>query len=156
MVRTIAAAVLFGLSGSFAWAQSEAPAQSEPPALSEQYFLDRASESVTAGDFDAAAQLFQSAIIYAPHDPVPYHRLGQLYAQNGLRELAEQYFGLALTIEPVFVPALHGLALLELASGDRAGAEAQRDILLRACGASCPETAQVERALNESKGAPAN
>jgi len=46
--------------------------------------------------------------------------------------------------------------LLDLAAGNRAGAEAQRDMLLRACGATCPETAQVERALNADKGTPAN
>jgi Flp pilus assembly protein TadD len=150
MDRILAAVLVFGLSGSLAWAQSE------PPALSEQYFLDRASESVKSGDVDAAAQLFQSAIIYAPNDPVPYHRLGQLYAQSGQRELAQQYFGLALNVEPAYAPALEGLALLDLAAGNRAGAEAQHNILLRACGASCPETAQVERALNANKGAPAN
>ena len=150
MDRILAAVLVFGLSGSLAWAQSE------PPALSEQYFRDRASESVKSGDVDAAAQLFQSAIIYAPNDPVPYHRLGQLYAQSGQRELAQQYFGLALNVEPAYAPALEGLALLDLAAGNRAGAEAQHNILLRACGASCPETAQVERALNANKGAPAN
>ena len=74
------------------------------PALSEQYFLDRASESAKSGDLDAAAQFFQSAIIYAPLDPVPYHRLGQLYAQSGQRELAQQYFGLALNVEPAYAP----------------------------------------------------
>ena len=150
MDRILAAVLVVGLSGSLAWAQSE------PSALSEQYFLDRASESVKSGDVDAAAQLFQSAIIYAPNDPVPYHRLGQLYAQRGQRELAQQYFGLALNVEPAYAPALEGLALLDLAAGNRAGAEAQHNILLRACGASCPETAQVERALNANKGAPAN
>jgi Flp pilus assembly protein TadD len=149
MYRILAAVLVFGLSGSLAWAQSEPP-------LSEQYFLDRASESAKSGDVDAAAQLFQSAIIYAPNDPIPYHRLGQLYAQTGQRELAQQYFGLALNVEPAYAPALEGLALLDLAAGNRAGAEAQHNILLRACGANCPETAQVERALNANKGAPAN
>jgi len=59
-------------------------------------------------------------------------------------------------VEPAYAPALEGLALLDLAAGNRAGAEAQHDILLRACGATCPETAQVERALNADKGTPAN
>jgi Flp pilus assembly protein TadD len=150
MDRIVAAVLVFGLSGSLAWAQADSGA------LSEQYFLDRASESAKSGDLDAAAQLFQSAIIYAPNDPVPYHRLGQLYAQSGQRELAQQYFGLALNVEPAYAPALEGLALLDLAAGNRAGAEAQHNILLRACGANCPETAQVERALNANKGAPQN
>ena len=115
MDRMIAAVLVIGLSSSLAWAQSDTPV------LSEQYFLDRASESAKSGDVDAAAQLFQSAIIYAPLDPVPYHRLGQLYAQSGQRELAQQYFGLALNVEPAYAPALEGLALLDLAAGNRAG-----------------------------------
>src|SRR4029450_7809004 len=142
MDRRIAAAFVFALSSSLAWAQSESPV------FSEHFFRDQAWKSAKSGDLDAAAQFFQSAIIYAPLDPVPYHRLGQLYAQNGQRELAQQYFGLALNVEPAYAPALEGLALLDLAAGNRAGAEAQRDILLRACGATSPETAQVERALN--------
>ena len=150
MNRVVAAVLFFGLPSSLAWAQGD------PPLLNEQYFLDRASESAKQGDIDAAAQYFQSAIIYAPQNPLAYHRLGQLYAQNGQVRLAEQFFVLALNIEPAYPPALEGLALLELATGDRKGAEAQRDILLRACGATCPETAQVERALNAQKGTPAN
>jgi Flp pilus assembly protein TadD len=150
MNRAVVAALFFGLSGTFALAQSEAPV------LTQNYFLEQGSEAAKLGDLDAAAQYLQSAIIYAPHNPVPYHRLGTLYAQNGQRELAHQYFALALNIEPAFAPALEGLALLDLAVGNRAGAEAQRDILLRACGATCPETAQVERALNAVKGTPAN
>jgi len=150
MDRVIAALLLVGLSSSYAWAQSDSPV------FTEQYFLDKALESASLGDLDAAAQLFQSAIIYAPHDPVPYHRLGQLYAKSGQAQLAQQYFSLALNVEPAYAPALEGLALLDLAAGNRAGAEAQRDILLRACGANCPETAQVQRALNADKGAPPN
>ena len=153
MDRILAAVLVVACSGSLAWAQAPAPAPSDTPVLSEQYFLDRAGESAKSGDVDAAAQLFQSAIIYAPLDPVPYHRLGQLYAQSGQRELAQQYFGLALNVEPAYAPALEGLALLDLAAGNRAGAEAQHNILLRACGATCPETARVEQGL---KAMPAN
>ena len=83
----------------------------------------------------------------------PYERLGSFYADNGQTELATQFFNAALDVQPAYAPALQGLALLALAAGNRAGAEAQRDILRRACGATCPETAQVERALNESAGA---
>jgi Flp pilus assembly protein TadD len=150
MNRVITAAFLFAFSSSYAFAQ---PAS---PELNAGYLLSQSSEAAKTGDLEAAAQYLQSAIIYAPQDPVPYHRLGQLYAQSGLRELAQQYYGLALNVEPAYAPALEGLALLDLAAGNRAGAEAQRDILLRACGATCPETAQVERALNADRGTPAN
>ena len=148
MNRLLAVAVLLGVAASAAWAQDELPA------LDEAHFLQAGDEFVKRGDLDGAAQLFQSAIVYAPRDPVPYHRLGKLYAQNGQAELAHQFFGLALDVQPAYAPALEGLALLDLSVGDRAGAEAQRDLLMRACGATCPETAQVERALRGDKDVP--
>ena len=129
-------------------------AQEDVAMLDEAHFLQAGDDFAKRGDVDGAAQLFQSAIVYAPRDPVPYHRLGQLYAQNGRPELAHQFFGLALDVQPAYVPALQSLALLDLAIGDRAGAEAQRDILVRACGATCPETAQVERALRGEREVP--
>ena len=143
MNRLLTAVVFLSAATSAAWAQNESPV------LDEAHFLQAGDEFVTRGDLDAAAQLFQSAIVYAPRDPVPYHRLGRLYAQNGQAELAHQFYGLALDVQPAYAPALEGLALLDLSIGDRAGAEAQRDLLMRACGATCPETAQVEKALKD-------
>jgi Flp pilus assembly protein TadD len=148
MNRVLFALLLLGVAGSGAWAQDGINV------LDEQHFIQAGDDFIKRGDLDGAAQLFQSAIIYAPRDPVPYHRLGMLYAQNGQSELAHQYYGLALDVQPAYAPALEGLALLDLATGDRAGAEVQRDILMRACGAGCPETAQVERALRGERDSP--
>jgi len=122
----------------------------EAPSLSEPQLLTSADAAVKSGDTDSAVQLYQSAIIYSPGDPVPYLRLGELYMRQSQTELARQYFSLALDVQPAYAPALQGLALLDLATGDRAGAQAQHEVLLRACGATCPETAQVEKALNTS------
>ena len=122
-------------------------ADSESPVMDESHFLLAAETAVKDGDRDGAVQLFHSAIIYAPNDPVPYERLAELFVKNGQNELAQQFFALALDVQPAYAPALQGLALLDLATGNRAGAEAQREILMRACGATCPETAQVEKAL---------
>jgi len=133
-------------------AAAAAAAQGAEPALSENYFLKAAQDSANSGDSDAAVQLWQSAIVYAPDDPVPYQQLAEFFAHSGQNELAQQYFSLALEVQPAYAPALRGIAMLDLASGNRAGAVAQRDILLHACGASCPETAQVEKALGESGG----
>ncbi len=130
------------------------PAQASPASavqiLDEQHFLSAADEAAKRGDKDAAVQLFQSAIIYAPNDPAPYARLGNYYADQGQSELAAQFYNSALSVQPAYAPALQGLALLALANGNRAGAQVQHDILVRACGATCPETAQVEKALNDS------
>jgi Tfp pilus assembly protein PilF len=121
---------------------------SDAPLTSESAFLMAAQTAVNIGDMDSAVQLYHSAIIYAPGDPVPYERLAEFYVQGGQAELAHQYFALALDVQPAYAPALRGIALLDLAAGDRAGAQAQHEVLLHACGASCPETAQVEKALN--------
>jgi Flp pilus assembly protein TadD len=120
--------------------------------LDEAHFLAAADDAAKRGDKDAAVQLFQSAIIYAPNDPAAHERLGHYYAESGQPELAAQFYNSALSVQPAYAPALQGLALLALAAGNRAGAQAQHDILVRACGVNCPETAQVEKALNDGAG----
>ena len=122
--------------------------EADAPLTNESAFLMAAETAVNIGDMDGAVQLYHSAIIYAPGDPVPYERLAEFYVQGGQAELAHQYFALALDVQPAYAPALRGIALLDLATGDRAGAQAQHEVLLHACGAACPETAQVEKALN--------
>jgi Flp pilus assembly protein TadD len=150
MGRSLVGVVLVAVVASSAClAAANAPTiLAEEPALNESTFLLAAETAVKIGDIDGAVQLYQSAIIYAPGDPVPYERLAEFYVQGGQAELAQRFFALALDVQPAYAPALRGLALLDLAAGDRVGAQAQHEILLHACGASCPETAQVEKALN--------
>jgi tetratricopeptide (TPR) repeat protein len=135
-----------GLMSSAAWAAASAP-QSES-VLEDPHFLQAAEQAVKDGDKDGAVQLYHSAIIYAPGDPVPYERLAEFYVHDNQSELAQRFFGLALDAQPAYAPALQGLALLDIAAGNRAGAQVQHEILMHSCGASCPETAQVEKALN--------
>lgn len=134
------------LMSSAVWAAGAQEASG--PVLDESHFLQAAEQAVKDGDSDGAVQLYHSAIIYAPGDPVPYEQLAEFYVHNSQPELAQQFFALALDAQPAYPPALRGLALLDLAAGNRAGAQAQHEILLHACGTSCPETAQVEKALN--------
>ena len=140
---------VFGLVISVALAGSVGlAAAQEASTLSEPQLLRSADDAIKGGDTEGAVQLYQSAIIYAPGDPVPYQKLAELYVRQSQLELARQYFSLALDVQPAYAPALEGLALLDLATGNRAAAVAQHEVLLRACGATCPETAQVEKALN--------
>jgi Flp pilus assembly protein TadD len=131
-------------------AAAEDPAKAGAPVIfDEAYFLKAAQDAAQSGDEEGAVQLWQSAIIYAPADPLPYQRIAQFYAQQRQSELAQRYYGLALEVQPTYAPALQGLAMLDLATGDRKGAMAQREVLMHAC-ATCPETAQVEKALSEN------
>ena len=152
MVGVLAAAFLGGACG-MAWAASEPTTATPVSVLDEAHFLAAGDDASKGGDKDAAIQLYQTAIVYAPNDPVPYARLGHYYADIGQPELATQFFNSALNVQPAYAPALEGLALLALAAGNRAGAQAQHDILVRACGATCPETAMVEKAMKESPAA---
>jgi Flp pilus assembly protein TadD len=146
------AAVALAASWAFAGEPVSEPTVVAPAVdvLDAPHFLAAADAAARQGDRDAAIQLFQSAIVYAPNDPVPYAKLGNFYAGSGQAELASQYYNSALNVQPAYAPALQGLALLALASGNRAGAEAQHNILLRACGPNCPETTEVGKALSES------
>jgi len=149
LIGFFAAAALVGCGAAAAAPAADTP-MSGVTVFDEAHFLTAADDSAKRGDKDAAVQLYQSAIVYAPNDPVPYERLAHFYANNGQNELAMQFFTTALDVQPAYAPALQGLALLALASGNRAGAQAQHELLLRACGASCPETTQVEKALNDT------
>lgn len=140
--------VAAGLASSAAWAAAPDNSEGTGAALETPNFLQAADEAAKDGDIDGAVQLYQSAVIYAPGDPVPYERLAEFYVHNDQPELAQRYFGLALDAQPAYAPALRGLALLDIAAGNRAGAQAQHEILMHSCGAKCPETAQVEKALN--------
>jgi Flp pilus assembly protein TadD len=147
LVGALFVAVVASSSG-FAATNSVLQSEAETPVLTESTFLKAAETAVSTGDMDGAVQLYHSAIIYAPGDPVPYERLAEFYVVGGQAELAQRFFAMALDVQPAYAPALRGIALLDLAAGDRAGAQAQHEVLLHACGATCPETAQVEKALN--------
>ena len=134
---------------------ADASAAANEVSASAEAFLQQADQAARQGNTLAAVQLYQSAIIFAPTDPAGYDRLAQFYATTNQPDMAEKYFGIALDVDPANPPALKGLALLDLAAGDVAGAKKQRDLLVRACGVACPETAQVEKALNAgASGAP--
>jgi len=145
------AAVMMSLAGAVC---SVAPSVAQTTAgmasqmFDEGYFLKAADQASQKGDLESVVQLYQSAIIYNPGDPVPYEKLAEHFVHNDQPELATRYFNLALDVQPAYAPALQGLALLDLAAGNRAGAQAQHEILKRSCGAACPETALVEKALN--------
>jgi len=148
VAAVVASLAWAGLSAAPSFAQTTSDVVTQ--LYDEAYFLKAADQAVTTADPDTVVQLYQSAIIYAPGDPVPYEKLAEYFVGNKQPELAQRYFNLALDVQPAYAPALQGLALLDLAAGNREGARANHEILVRSCGAGCPETAQVEKALNSA------
>ena len=136
------------MMSSVAWAADNLRASE---AADEPHFLQAAEQAAKDGDMDGAVQLYQSAIIYAPGDPLAYERLAEFYVHTDSPEMAQRYFTLALDAQPAYAPALQGLALLNIAAGNRAGAQQQHEVLLHSCGATCPETAKVEKALKNGR-----
>src|SRR2546423_2899796 len=98
LIGFVAAAAFAGSSvvGLAKTADSVTP---ETTILDEAHFLNAAEDYVKRGDKDGAVQLYQSAIVYAPNDPVPYQRLADFYAGNGQGELAMQFFNEALNVQ---------------------------------------------------------
>lgn len=149
MGRTILLSLAAALFASSALAAVATAPRTTADALAQaEAFLQQADDAAQRGEMLAAVQLYQSAIIFAPTNAGAYNRLAQFYANGNQPDMAEKYFGIALDVDPANPLALKGLALLDLAAGDLAGARAQRDLLVRSCGQACPETAQVEKALN--------
>jgi len=62
--------------------------------------LSLARLSERRGQNEQAERLYQEVIRRSPQDPVPYHRLGVIYAKRGNLAQAEQYFSRALALSP--------------------------------------------------------
>ncbi|GEM_PF-6452846 len=54
---------------------------------------------------DLAEKFLHEAILIAPQLPDPYHRLGEIYLENGRPDQAMEYFRLAIKTNPSFIPA---------------------------------------------------
>lgn len=118
-------------------------------------YLGQAEAATKKGDAMSAVQFYQSAIIYDSRDPKAYVALGDFYAAEKNGELSRKYLLMALEVEPGFAPAIKSLALLDLAEGNEASAKERAELLQSACGARCPETAAVQKAISENKVPPA-
>lgn len=127
-----------------------------PPSQSVLHLLQDADDAATRGDRIGAVQRYHSAMVFAPSYPDAYNRLAQFYLADDQPDMARKYFAIALDVDLVNPSALKGLAILSLAAGDFASAQARHEVLLRACGQGCPETAHVGQALSAALAASAS
>ncbi|MFD4140731.1 tetratricopeptide repeat protein [Streptomyces sp. NPDC058572] len=82
----------------------------------------RGIASLVTGDNEAAALSFDAIYDAFPGEPAPKLALGVCAEVLGQLDNAAEYYRLVWTTDPSYVSAAFGLARVQLASGDRAGA----------------------------------
>ncbi|WP_078910433.1 tetratricopeptide repeat protein [Streptomyces sp. NRRL S-87] len=82
----------------------------------------RGVNALATGDDAAAALSFDAVYDAFPGEPAPKLALGLCAEVLGQLDNAAEYYGLVWCTDPGFVSAAFGLARVQLASGDRAGA----------------------------------
>ncbi|MEU0990448.1 tetratricopeptide repeat protein [Streptomyces sp. NPDC005953] len=82
----------------------------------------RGLTSLVTGDHAAAALSFDAVYDAFPGEPAPKLALGVCAEVLGQLDNAAEYYRLVWTTDPSYVSAAFGLARVQLASGDRAGA----------------------------------
>ncbi len=99
------------------------------PKLATGYTL-RAVGRIAKRDFAGAEMDLNTALSLAPDDPTPYTRMGALRDREKRYPEAEKYYEQALTKNPNFIEALHGLVRVELEQnqGAKALARVQQQI----------------------------
>ncbi|MHC5907328.1 serine/threonine-protein kinase [Streptomyces sp. S6] len=78
--------------------------------------------SLVTGDHESAALAFDAVYDAFPGEPAPKLALGLCAEVLGQLDNAAEYYRLVWTTDPSYVSAAFGLARVQLASGDRAGA----------------------------------
>ncbi|MGI5398863.1 tetratricopeptide repeat protein [Streptomyces sp. CA-135486] len=82
----------------------------------------RGLASLVSGDHDVAALSFDAIYDAFPGEPAPKLALGVCAEVLGQLDNAAEYYRLVWTTDPSYVSAAFGLARVQLAAGDRAGA----------------------------------
>ncbi len=142
-IRLAAAAAVLAVLASV-------PSQAASPERLDQ----RAHAAELAGHMDEASMLYQAAVVAKPSRAQSYLTLAQFYARHGENHFARKYFAEALYLNPKMVPALAGAGKIDLALGDRSGAEGYLTRLHTVCGAHCPQTQELAAALSSPPSAP--
>ncbi len=106
--------------------------------------------ALASGNPDAAIDAFESAFAVDPAYTPILLELAEAARMEGLQGKAIAYYREALTRDPGNLAAISGEGAAMLEKG--AVAKAQRNLakLQSMCGNSCPETVQLEQALNRS------
>jgi Tfp pilus assembly protein PilF len=109
------------------------------------------------GDYEAASQAFEQAVVANPHNALGFTYLGVTKLRMGEKPLAKKYFDTALEIDPNQVQALSWAGQADLSASNLESAEAKLQRLSRLCGPNCAEYKQLSEAVSSYKTSnPAN
>lgn len=114
---------------------------------------EKSRVAAVKGDASRARRLLEEAVVADPANARALSLLGHLYRSSGNAALARKYYALALSIDPAEPDALLGEGELSIADGKLDDAKDNLGKLRAACSA-CPQTKELERALDRAKRSP--
>jgi Tfp pilus assembly protein PilF len=115
--------------------------------------LDQARTARTAGQFDQATDLLESALVVDPKNRRAFHELAEIAKAQGLPGKAIRYYREALELEPNDVTALAGQGDALMQKGAVLKARENLARLKRVCASNCPEEGRLAAVIE--KGPPA-
>ena len=113
--------------------------------------LARAIKLVERGSYATAITLLKDVIASDPRNPDALSLMGFSQRKLGEREAALDYYARALKLDPQHLGANEYLGELYLEMQDLARAEERLDVLKAACGTTCAEYRQLEKAIASFK-----
>ncbi len=113
--------------------------------------LLRAVKLINLGSYASAIPLLKKAIATDPRNPDAFSLMGFSQRKIGKQKAALGYYYKALELEPAHLGANEYLGELYLEMDDLTRAEERLEVLKSACGTSCDEYRQLEKAVLEFK-----
>lgn len=136
---------------------AEAGKYTERYAKVSEALVAKGKAALEKGDYKAAAQAFEQAVVANPRNALGFTYLGVTKLRMGERPLAKKYFDTALEIDPNQIQALSWAGQADLSASNLESAEAKLRRLSRLCGPNCIEYKQLSEAVSSYKTSnPAN
>lgn len=144
-----------GLTAALLLGTASVSAQAQPPAQVAQSIVKAAQEAQKKEELEAAARLYETAIVANPASVKAYVGLGKTQAALERPKAAKRYFATAVKIDPNNLEALEAQSSHQIALGDLMNAEKNINRLKRLCVNGCSELSSVlkayEKALEENR-----
>lgn len=139
-----------GLTACLMVGLSWSAVQAQPPAQLGETIVQAADEATKKEDLEAAARLYEAAIVANPASVKAYVGLGKAQAALDRPKAAKRYFETAVKIDPNNLKALEAQSNHQIALGDLMNAEKNINRLKRLCVNGCAELSSVLKAYDKA------